>query len=417
MSRLSASRTWLVYRGAESLAMAVGWTVTPVFFVQVVGMSPLQLVLAGTALELGYFAFEVPTGVVADLYSRRLSIIVAQFVMGIGFLFTAIENVPVILAAAALVGFGWTFKSGAIDAWLADEVGMERLSAEYQRGAQVARVASLAGIGGAVALALVDLRLPVIVGGLLFLCLGAFLVLAMPETGFRPAERHELSALRSVTGTAREGARVIRATPVLVLILGIMFFSGLSAEGFDRLWEAHFLRDVGVPSFAGFSSVVWFGVLNAGAVVLAVLVAQPLARHFARASGRGLAQSLLGFDAMLIAALAVFALAGSFALAVLAYWTARVVGSLAGPVYSAWLNTNIQDSRIRATVISITNMSESVGEWGGGPGLGVVGNVYGIRAALAAGAIALVPALGLYGRALRHGEPDAVLEALPQADA
>ena len=241
MSRLSASRTWLVYRGAESLATAVGWTVTPVFFVQVVGMSPLQLVLAGTALELGYFVFEVPT--------------------------------------------------------------------------------------------------------------------------------------------------------------------------------AHFLRDVGVPSFAGLSSVVWFGVLNAGAVVLAVLVAQPLARHFAHASGRGLAQSLLGFDAMLIAALAVFALAGSFVLAVVAYWTARVAGSLAGPVYSAWLNTNIEDSRIRATVNSITNMSESVGEWGGGPGLGVVGNVYGIRAALAAGAVALTPAVALYGLALRRDGREPMLEALPQAEA
>jgi DHA3 family tetracycline resistance protein-like MFS transporter len=380
-------------------------------------MSPLQLVLAGTALELGYFAFEVPTGIVADLYSRRASIVVAQFVMGLGFLLTAVQDVPVILFAAALVGFGWTFKSGAIDAWLADEVGTDRLPAEYQRGAQVARIASLAGIGGAVALALVDLRLPVLGGGILLFGLGSFLVLAMPETGFSPAERHEFSTLRSVARTAREGARLIRATPVLVVMLGIMFFDGLSAEGFDRLWEAHFLRDVGVPSFAGLSSVVWFGILNAGAVLLAVVVAQPLARHFARASSRGMAGSLLGLDVALIAALAVFAFAGSFTLAVAAYWGARVAGSLAGPVYSTWLNTNIEDSRVRATVISITNMSESVGEWGGGPGLGVVGNVYGVRAALAAGAVALTPAVALYGLALRGSERDSPLEALPQAEA
>jgi DHA3 family tetracycline resistance protein-like MFS transporter len=397
--------------------MAVGWTLAPIYFVQDVGMSPLQLVLTGTALEVAYFLFEVPTGVVADTYSRRVSVIVAQFVMAIGFVLTGLlPNVWVILAAAALMGFGWTFKSGAIDAWLADEIGPENLSAAYQRGAQVARVCALAGIGAAVVLGLVGLSLPVVAGGVVLLGLGAFLLLEMPETGFRPPSREDVSALRSMTGTAREGGRLIRARPVLLLILGIMFFAGLSAEGLDRLWEAHFLLDVGVPGFAGLSSVVWFGVLNAGALLLAIVVAQPLARRFARASSRGLAASLLGFDAALIGGMLVFALAGSFLVAVLAYWAVRVANSLAGPVYSAWLNSNIDDSRVRATVISITNLSESVGEWGGGPGLGVVGNVYGIRAALAAGAVALTPALALYGFAIRHSRREPMPDVVTQAE-
>ena len=93
---------------------------------------------------------------------------------------------------------------------------------------------------------------------------------------------------------------------------------------------------------------------------------------------------------------------GAFAVAVAAYWATRVLRSLAGPIYSTWLNTSIDDSSVRATVISMTNLGDSAGEWGGGPALGAVGNVFGIRAALAAGALALLPALVLYGRALRH---------------
>ncbi len=97
--------------------MALGWTLAPIYFVEEVGMDPLELVLAGTALEIAYFLFEVPTGVVADTYSRRLSVVAAQFIMGIGFRpDRAVRDVGVILAAAALMGFGWTFKSGAIDA-------------------------------------------------------------------------------------------------------------------------------------------------------------------------------------------------------------------------------------------------------------------------------------------------------------
>ena len=418
MARWRADRVWLVYRGAESFAMAIGWTLAPVYFVQEVGMDPLQLVLTGTFMEIAYFLFEVPTGVVADSYSRRVSVIVAQAIMGISFVVTGlVTSVPLILAAAALMGFGWTFKSGAIDAWLADEVGHERLGREYQRGAQVARIFTLVGIGAAVALALVDLRLPIIAGGLVLLALGAFLVFAMPESEFEPATREEVSALRSMTGTAKRGGRLIWARPILLLITGITFFGGMWSESVDRLWEAHFLTDIGVPEFAGFSSIVWFGVLNAVAVVLAIVVAQPLSRRFADASWRGMTWSLFVLDTLMLGTTLAFAFAVSFAAAVIAYWGICVARSLAAPIYSTWLNANIEDSSVRATVISMTNLGDSAGEWGGGPALGLVGNAYGIRAALATGAALLSPALVLYGLALRRGSDAAAFDVLPQAEA
>src|SRR5215213_3782070 len=155
MARLGAERTWLLYQGAVSFSMALGWTLAPIFFVRELHMSPLALVLTGTALEIGYFVFEVPTGIVADSYSRRLSMIIGVSVMGAGFVVTGLApGVAVVIAAAGLMGFGWTFKSGAEDAWLADEVGLENIGRSYQRGAQVARLAALGGIGFAVALAL-----------------------------------------------------------------------------------------------------------------------------------------------------------------------------------------------------------------------------------------------------------------------
>ena len=75
-------------------------------------------------------------------------------------------------------------------------------------------------------------------------------------------------------------------------------------------------------------------------------------------------------------------------------------------------NANVADSRVRATVLSMTNVFESAGEWGGGPALGGIGNVFGIRAAIAGSAAALVPALALYGRAIRyHGrEPELAVD-------
>ena len=99
-----------------------------------------------------------------------------------------------------------------------------------------------------------------------------------------------------------------------------------------------------------------------------------------------MAKTLLVSDALRIVGLLVFAFATSFAVALAAFWAARVVRSLAAPVHSTWLNANVEDSRVRATVLSMTNVFGSAGEWGGGPALGVVGNVFGIRVALAGSA-------------------------------
>jgi DHA3 family tetracycline resistance protein-like MFS transporter len=335
-------------------------------------------------------------------------VVLGQVIMGAGFVLTgAVAEVWVVFAAAALIGFGWTFRSGAEDAWLADEVGPERMARSYQRGAQVGRAGSLAGIGLAVALAVVDLRLPLLVAGGILLLLGLALALVMPETGFRPATREELGAASRLAHTVRDGGRLIRARPILLLIVAITFFGGMWSEAVDRLWEAHFLLDVGLPGFAGLDPIVWFGVMAAGSLLLALLVAQPLVPRFERAGRRGMARTLLVLDANLIIGTLAFAFAGSFALAVASLWAIEVVRSLSAPIYATWLNANIEDSRIRATVISITNLGDSAGQWGGGPALGAIGSLVSIRAALASGALALTPALALYGRAIRLDRSEA----------
>ncbi len=67
---------------------------------------------------------------------------------------------------------------------------------------------------------------------------------------------------------------------------------------------------------------------------------------------------------------------------------------------------------MRATVISITNQADAVGQWTGGPGIGVIGTVFSIRAALVVGGLCLSPALLLYGRAIRHGGGEPELEVV-----
>ena len=124
MTRLPAAT---VYYAAElwlSLAGAVAFTVSAVYFVSEVGMSPLELVLVGTVMEATIFLFEIPTGVVADTYSRRLSLVAGWAIIGVGLMLAgSIAAVWAVLAGWAVWGFGYTFTSGAYQAWITDEVG------------------------------------------------------------------------------------------------------------------------------------------------------------------------------------------------------------------------------------------------------------------------------------------------------
>lgn len=409
MRRLTPTSTWLVYEGVASFFWTLSFTVAAVFFVLELGLSPLELVLVGTAMELAVFVFEVPTGIVADTYGRKRSVVIGMFVIGAAFVVVGAATTAVaVIAAYAVWGLGWTFLSGAFDAWLADEVGEENVGTIYHRGAQVDRIASLFAIGVSVGLAHIDLRLPILVAGAGTIGLGLVLLVAMPETGFRPARREGRSHLAGMAATGREGVRIVRGRPLLLAVLGIAAFGGMWSETFDRLWEAHFLEDIGLPAIGDLDPVVWFGVLNAGILVLALVIARPLAKRLEGAGQATAARVLFGLDAFLLVSALTFALAGSLWLAVAAFWGTRVARNVAGPVFNTWLQRGVGETDARATVLSITNQADAVGQWTGGPGLGVLGNAFGIRAALVAGSLCMAPALALYARAIRHSvaEPD-----------
>jgi DHA3 family tetracycline resistance protein-like MFS transporter len=418
VKRLPARAVYYASEFWVSLAFAVAFTVSAVYFVQDVGMNPLQLVLVGTVMELAVFLFEVPTGVVADTYSRRLSIIIGWVVFGVGLVVaTVVVSFPVVLLGWAIWGLGWTFQSGALQAWITDEVGADRVGHVFARGNQIGYAGALVGIPISVAAATYDPRFSVLLGGLLTIALGAVAAFVMPETGFvrRPRAERD-TAWRELRKTANDGGRYVRAQPIILLIMAIAFFAGASSESFDRLQEAHFLKNVGLPALGGFDPVVWFGVFAAGSLLLGLAATQLLVRRFDRVGQEGLARLLFGLTVVQAMAMLVFALAGTLVVAVVGLWAYQLTRSLESPISTTWVNQNITDSSVRATVMSISNQSDAIGQVAGGPVLGGIGTVFGIRAALVAGASLLLPALALYGRAIKHEGREPELDQLPAAD-
>jgi DHA3 family tetracycline resistance protein-like MFS transporter len=412
MRRLQATT---VYYGLEFLLSMPTWVVVPIYLVRDLDLSPLQLILMGTAMEAAVFVFEVPTGVVADTYGRKLSLVIGFVGMGLAWLLVGVLAAPwAIIVVWAAWGLAYTFTSGAYQAWITDEVGIERVPEVFLRGARLAYVGALLGLAISVLIATQSVRGAIIAGGVLQIVCALACILVMPETGFRrrPAEDRG-SAFTELRTTALAGGRFVRARPLLLLLLGISFFIGASSEAFDRLKEAHFLREIGLPSVGDLDAVVWFGGFAAVAMLFGYFAVGALQRRFEHAGTGGIARLLLAFTATMAIAQLVFALTGAAVVAVAALLTTLLARQVLSPLWDIWVNQQITDSSVRATVNSITGQADAVGQAAGGPVLGVVGNGFGTGAALAGGALLLTPALALYARAIRHGGREPELEELP----
>ena len=244
----NATTIYLLLAGGTALFSNMIFAASSIYKVTVAGLNPLQLVLCGTVLEGAVFLFEIPTGVVADVYSRRLSVIIGLFLIGAGFMLQgALPLFATILLSEALWGIGYTFTSGAQQAWITDEIGEVAAGPVFLRAAQAGRVGGLLGLAAGVGLGALRINLPILVGGALFLVLGLLLILAMPERGFRPTARRDRTTRGAFAHTLGAGLRLVRGRPVLLTIVGIAAFYGAASEGFDRLWQAHVIRDVGFP--------------------------------------------------------------------------------------------------------------------------------------------------------------------------
>ncbi len=404
--KADAYTLYLLMMAAQACALTLVFTVNLVYQVQVVGLNPLQLVLVGTTLELTAFLFEIPTGVVADLRSRRLSVIIGFTLLGAGFLVEgALPLFEALLVAQVIMGLGYTFLSGATSAWIVDEIGQARATDAFLRSAQLSQVVSFIAIFISVALASINLQIAIIAGGFLLLSLSLLLIATMPETGFkrRPAEERE--DWRALFDTFRAGMSLVRSRPILLLLLLATLCHGAFSEGFDRLWTAHLLGSFAFPPLGELDQIVWFGIISAVSMPLCLAATELIRRRLDFAQGRQVAGTLIAVYAIMIGSVLLFVFGGSFGAALLGLWLAQAMRGIRNPLMEAWINQHIE-SKLRATVLSIQGQTDALGQIAGGPVVGAVGLLSSLRLAISLSALLLLPILPVFRRSVRYTTPN-----------
>lgn len=389
---------------ATSAIYSLIFTVNLLYYIFVARLDPLQLVLVGTALEAAVFLFEVPTGVVADSISRRLSVIVGVFIIGLAFLINALWPVFwVIMLAQVVWALGYTFTSGATQAWISDEIGAENAGQAFIRAARWEQWGAIAGTIICVFVAILSIRAPILIGGGLFILLGVYLALFMPEDGFQASAIASSAYWKRFAGTFNAGIATVKIRPALAGILATGFFFGFYSEGYDRLWQAHILERFNLPSAGWFSevysnaemtAVFWNAVFKILLMLLAVFATRQTEKYLERSHNVALWRILLVLSTILFACLLGFALVRNLAITLVLVLIIGVVREVTYPIYTTWVNHRLP-SNVRATVLSLSSQVDAVGQTIGGPVVGVVARQISIAVGLVTSSLMLLPILPL----------------------
>jgi len=389
-------RIYLFYRGGIALIFSLVFTTSSLYHIEMVHLNPFQLVLVGTALEVAHFLFEIPTGIVADRYSRKLSVLIGLGLIAFGlFLEGAVQSFLVILLAQVIWGLGDTFTSGADTAWIVDELGEDQMEGLFLKAAQISQGASLIGIFVSMSLAILRPNLPFFLSGILCIALIFLLVRHMPEKRFS-IKADSTSWYNGMFTAFKEGTRILRAKHILVAAAGVMFFEGVYSEGFDRLWTAHFLNQLHDVSIYG-RDELWLLAVNLLAAIFGILLMGFLERRSESFKPKRLYGALFLINTGKSISILLFALIGNVWGIAFVYCVGNSLRNSFYPLYDAWVNRQVEEPEWRATALSMLGQLNSIGQISGGPLLGWIALKAGVPLGLVFSGVLVLPIIVIYG--------------------
>jgi len=411
--KLNARSVYIFIEFSASMFFSMMFVVTSLYEATVAGLTPVQLILVGTTLEISAFVFEVPTGIVADVYSRKLSIVIGYILMGIGFLIEGFFPLffPILLAQI-IWGLGYTFTSGATQAWISDEIGEDDANKLFIRATQIGLFASLIGMGLAALVGVNNVAMPLRVGSAGVLLIGVILALIMPETGFHPAPREDRNTWQHMWHTFKQGVDTVRGRLHLMNIVFVGLFYGIYSEGFDRLWVKHLLDTFELPIIFGNNEVAFFSALRIAGTILTIFAVRYVEKRVDSSSPLAIGRAVLAVTAGISIAMFGFALSKVLALTLVMYLIIDALRDVHIPLQTAWVNQKL-DSKVRATVHSMFGQVDAVGQMLGGPIVAVIAAVGSAVAPLVTSSLLLSPALFFIRRANLHSANEEDGEVVP----
>ena len=354
---------YLLLLTLHTLAASLIWGINTLFLLDA-GLSNTEAFAANAFFTAGMVLFEVPTGVVADTRGRRTSYLLGTLTLGVSTLIYLLMwrvKAPfwAWAATSAFLGLGFTFFSGAVQAWLVDALTDAKyfddggqLDTVLAKGEIAEGAAMLIGsVGGGVIAQATNLGVPYLLRAVVLGLTFGFAFFLMRDLGFTPS--HGKHPIQEVKNVLRESIKHgLGNPPVRWVMLEALFSGGVLIYAFYAM-QPYLLQlygDEGAYAVAGLAAAI-----VAGAQIVGGLIVPQLARVFRRRT-----TVLLVGTAMSTAVLALIGLIPNFWVAVtlLVFW--GLTYSAVIPVRQSYINTLIP-SKARATVLSFDSLLGSTG--------------------------------------------------------
>ena len=397
-------RTYYVLTAGNTLAASLIWGINTIFLLDA-GLTNFEAFAANACFTAGMVLFEIPTGVVADRWGRRVSFLCGTLTLaattGLYVLLWQLHSVFVWWAIiSALLGLGFTFFSGATEAWLVDALAATRFDGQlegvFARGQVVIGAMTLSGsVAGGFLAQLTNLGVPYVARTAILLGMFVVALIMMHDLGFTPArgKRPVAEMKRILDSSVEHGLKVpaVRAT-----MLAGMFSGGIGIYVFYAL-QPHLLNLWGNQKAYGIAGLV--AALVAAAQILSGFLTPLIRRAFRRRTS-----ALLTLEALAVAMLALIGLAGNFWVTIVLIMLWALAAYVGTPIRQAYLNGMIP-SHERATILSFDSLINSTGGIVAQPLLGKSADVWGYQVSYLLSAAGSALALPFIARARRLNTP------------
>jgi MFS family permease len=413
----SIQRTYLTLLLGNTLAASFIWGINTIFLLDA-GLTNLEAFAANAFFTAGMVLFEVPTGIVADTIGRRTSYLLGTVTLTLStFLYVALWQIEAPFwqwaVASMLLGLGFTFFSGAVEAWLVDALTATGFTGEMEtvfgRGQIVTGIAMLTGsVAGGFVAQQTSLGVPFVLRGVILIVMFGLAFRLMHDIGFTPEKGgRPLTEMRKIASDSIEyGWRV---PAVKWLMVEVLFTGGVGIYAFYAL-QPYLLELYGDPQAYQVAGLV--AAIVAGAQIAGGIAAPHIRRLFRRRTS-----ALIATAGLSVLTLGLIGLVESFwaVIGLIVIWGLLFAATL--PIRQTYLNGLIP-SRQRATILSFDSMMSSTGGVWTQPMLGRAADVWGYAPSYLLGAgisVLAIPCLALSRREDAPADTLDITEAQPAA--
>src|SRR5215208_4981826 len=409
----SIQRTYLLLMLGNTLAASLIWGINTIFLLDA-GLSNLEAFAANAFFTAGMVLFEVPTGIVADTIGRRMSYLLGTVTLAVStLLYVLLWQVEAPFwqwaVVSLLIGLGFTFFSGAVEAWLVDALTATGFTGELEtvfgRGQIVTGIGMLTGsVAGGFIAKQVSLGFPFVLRGAVLLVMFVVAFRLMHDVGFTPEKGgRPVTEMRKIASDSIDyGWRV---PAVKWLMVEALFTGGVGIYGFYAL-QPYLLELYGDPhayQIAGLSAAI-----VAGAQILGGMLAPRIRRRFRRRTS-----ALITTATLSVLSLALIGVVKSFwpVIALIVVWALMFAATM--PIRQAYINGMIP-SRRRATILSFDSLMSSAGGVWAQPVLGRAADAWGYATSYAISAGISALALPFLALSRRQNAPADVVETVDE---